>query len=382
MKNISFSISKSELDEEGSRTCKRQDSGQSKPSSSESRRVQVFTEVSTVEKRESGAGEREAENLGCTDHSLDKPTLMQAKGTSVGGTTRLEDQVDKSSQSSGKPRSTAIEASLKNHEGKSKTKLPTTHRGTSSIPVIHDGESSGKLNPPKPVHKASVATTESNSSKSAYKAVQESNRARDMQGAEGQGNSQHLAACSSKPFNSKGTLSCKNGSSRISTLEISSFESGQQHHKKQTPREHHEQVHKPKESRPQQQDKDSSEVKIRIKKQSEELSTRPQPHVRKSLPAPESVGLVNRSGLAEGESNQRQAPVHAGSGLSEQAEVGEVPAGWTRHWSKTWGKHYLFNPRTGEQRWEAGGPVKDSRKECGRQPESAEVPCGKGMGSS
>ena len=34
--------------------------------------------------------------------------------------------------------------------------------------------------------------------------------------------------------------------------------------------------------------------------------------------------------------------------------VAEATSGWTRHWSKTWNAHYLFNSRTGEQRWESG----------------------------
>ena len=55
---------------------------------------------------------------------------------------------------------------------------------------------------------------------------------------------------------------------------------------------------------------------------------------------------------AEGGRRQREpaaAPLSA---------AGEAPPGWSRHWSKTWGAHYLFNARTGEQRWESGGPEK------------------------
>jgi hypothetical protein len=87
---------------------------------------------------------------------------------------------------------------------------------------------------------------------------------------------------------------------------------------------------------------------------------------RKSLPDPASV-----VGSAKGDNREVRVRALASTGKDLQAPAGKStdpdssaaagtasapPIGWTRHWSKTWGAHYIFNPKTGEQRWESGGP--------------------------
>jgi hypothetical protein len=72
-----------------------------------------------------------------------------------------------------------------------------------------------------------------------------------------------------------------------------------------------------------------------------------------SAPASRPAGADSN---AEG-SRRRSAPEPAPStATGPQYSAEGPPPGWTRHWSKTWGAHYLFNARTGEQQWESGGP--------------------------
>jgi phosphorylated CTD-interacting factor 1 len=46
-----------------------------------------------------------------------------------------------------------------------------------------------------------------------------------------------------------------------------------------------------------------------------------------------------------------------------EAEEGELPEGWTKHYSNSWKKHYYFNSKTGKQSWEPPPPEpKDAGK--------------------
>jgi hypothetical protein len=82
---------------------------------------------------------------------------------------------------------------------------------------------------------------------------------------------------------------------------------------------------------------------------------------RKSLPDPSAVIASAKPYKSEvstltSTGKDSKAAGNARGSDPGSSSVSALPAGWTRHWSKTWSAHYIFNPKTGEQRWESGGP--------------------------
>ena len=84
--------------------------------------------------------------------------------------------------------------------------------------------------------------------------------------------------------------------------------------------------------------------------------------VESSLPTVPDPARTGSAGCSSGMDADRSASKGKDVNVPKESlvapilgvSVAEATSGWTRHWSKTWNAHYLFNSRTGEQRWESG----------------------------
>jgi hypothetical protein len=65
------------------------------------------------------------------------------------------------------------------------------------------------------------------------------------------------------------------------------------------------------------------------------------------LPGPAAASSTGRASNGEGSKAAEKAPSEGGGGGGER-----LPAGWTKHWSKTHNRPYYFNKATGKQSWD------------------------------